>query len=327
MKRSTLTKFHRQLSIDTTGSTSMTYKEIAKYPNNKINTVLNICPQGYAMIIEGFGKYKYTQGPGLFLTVPIYHDITVFDTRELVLGVYKQYGHTSDNVMIGIAAQIYLQIIDPYKACYAVKQPLVAVVAHAQSIMRSSIGKYDLDHLLRDRVSINRDVHNALSASADSWGIKVNRIEITDLTPDEKVAKSMDLQATSERERRQTEKNAEASKRAMELESEGYKQKLINEAEGRKLQVINEAEGRAQSINIETKAEMDSITEYAKCGLNPRDILQYRTTLKYLDMMRSIASNGAKHTFFIGKDISNTNAMTKNIIDFISNKNDLTRDD
>lgn len=281
--------------------------QVSNYPPKKCNTILNVCDSGYLMVIETLGKFSGIERPGWFFAIPFFQTIKLVDVRELVIDVSKQHAHTLDNVQIGIAAQLYLQITDVEKACYKIKQPLLAIVSHAQSAMRTSVGKYDLDHLLKDRTSINKDVDTALIKSEDNWGIKVNRVEITELTPDVNIAKAMDLQATAERERRQTEKNADAKKRAMELESEGYRIKLINEATG-----------RAESLRIETEAHANAIKTLNQTGLQVQDVLKYQITSRYLDGLNKLALGGQHTTFFMGKDISSVNAMTSNVLELLN---------
>ncbi len=297
-----------------------TLYDIENYPMTKKNTVLNVCPQGYKMTLEAFGKFQAIKEPGWFWAIPYYHKIRVIDDRELVIDVVKQYAHTSDNVSIGIAAQLYLQVTDVYKACYKVKSPLVAIISHTQSAMRTSVGKYDLDHLLKDRNSINRDIDQALFESEKNWGIKINRVEITELTPDMKIAQSMDLQATAERERRQTEKNAEAKKRAMELGAEGTKILLQREAEGYETKLIHEARGRAEALRIETEAQMVVVDEMVKRGVTINDAIQYQLTNKYIAGLNSIAQTGKHTTYFMGKDMSDANVMVKNLLHDLNSK-------
>lgn len=288
--------------------TANTLFDIRSYPNSKTNTIFNVCPQGYKMVIETLGRFSSIKESGWFISIPLIQEIKyVVDDREMVIDVYKQFAHTLDNVQIGIAAQLYLRFTDVYKACYNIKQPLVAIVAHAQSAMRTSVGKYDLDHLLKDRASINRDVDNVLSKSAEQWGIKINRVEITELTPDNNIAKAMDLQATAERERRRTEKDADAKKRAMELESEGYKLKLINEATGKSESILVEATALAKVINV-----------LKESGIQPKDTLQLQIIQQYLSNLSIMANSGKHTTFFVGKDISNIKNMTANILDVLN---------
>lgn len=296
--------------------------DIARYPPRKINTILNICPQGYNMVIETVGKFSRMQGPGLFFCVPFFQKINyVIDDRELVVDVHRQFAYTLDNVQIAIAAQLYITITNPYKTCYNVRQPLLAIISHAQSAMRTSVGRNDLDHLLKDRKSINRDVDEALHKTEDCWGIKINRVEITELVPDAKIADAMDLQATAERERRQTEKNAEAKKRAMELEAEGYRNKVILEAEGDKQRAILTADGKAEALRIETDAQASTIEKLARSGkLSEETVLSFQTTLRYIESLTNVANNGKHTTFFVNKDISDVNVMTKSILPLIHNK-------
>lgn len=161
----------------------------------------------------------------------------------MVIDVAKLNAYTSDNVSISVAAQLYVQIVDVESACYKVTQPLVAVMSKAQSALRAAIGHNDLDHLLKDRNTINTIVGDALSKSVEEWGINVLRFEITELSPDKRIQEAMDLQSTAERERRSAVIAAEGKKKAMELEAEGKKRAMEFEAEGKKRAVELEARG------------------------------------------------------------------------------------
>lgn len=125
------------------------------------------------------------------------------DTRQIVIDIAKQNVFTSDNV----AAQLYLNVVDVNSACYKVQQPLVVVVSQAQSALRIAIGRNDLDHLLKDRNSINESVQHSLHGAAEQWGVDVSRFEITE---------------------------AEGKRRAMELEAEGKKLSIELEAHAKK---------------------------------------------------------------------------------------------
>lgn len=298
-------------------SSPSTKIDIHSYPCPKFNTILNVCPEGQRMVVETLGRYSTIHQSGWFFALPFFQKIKyVVDTRELVISVNPQYAHTLDNVEIAIAAQLYLQCVDSYKVCYNIRDPLVAVVSHTQSAMRTSVGKTDLDHLLKDRTSINSDVNIALQNAEENWGIRVKRVEITQLTPDSKIAHAMDLQATAERERRQTEKNAEAKKKAMELEAAGYKEKLILEAEGNKQKAILEAEGKAESLRVETEAQVKSMEIMSVGGLSNADVLKFQTTLRYINAMFALCQSGKHSTLFMGKDMSSVGALTKNILNF-----------
>lgn len=251
---------------------------IVDYPPRKPNTIVHFGKQGHRYVVERFGKFARIKTPGIFVTIPIIDRIYEVDTRQLVLDVSRQKAYTSDNVAISVAAQLYITIVDVEKACYEVKQPLVAIMSQAQSALRTTIGKHDLDHLLADRNIINKVISEALKSATERWGISVERFEITDLTPDPKIQAAMDLQSEAERKRRAAVIEAEGKKKSMELEAEGKKRAKELEAEG----VHNAAEIMATI---------------------PDHMLKYNITMSHIKMVGDLAGSG-QSTIFIPKDMS-----------------------
>lgn len=252
---------------------------LADYPRKKVPTILNFGRQGYQYVVERFGKFSRVEKPGIFWTIPVFESTYVLDTRQMVIDVAKQNAYTSDNVAVSVAAQLYISIVNVEHACYKVSQPLVAVMSKAQSALRTAIGQNDLDHLLKDRNSINIAVNTALNNSVEEWGINVIRFEITELSPDKRIQEAMDLQSTAERERRSSVIAAEGRKRAMELD-----------AEGKKRSVELEAEGLEKMANVVSQLE-------------PR-ILAYTVQMKHIDMVQKMAVYAKHNTYFVPKDIS-----------------------
>jgi regulator of protease activity HflC (stomatin/prohibitin superfamily) len=252
---------------------------LSDYPPRKNNWFFNFGSQGYAYVIERFGKFNRIANPGLFIALPIIERMYQVDTRMLVIDVNRQNAYTTDNVAVSVAAQLYLTIVDIEKACYKVEAPLVAVMSQAQSALRTSIGKYDLDHLLSDRNIINNSVREALSNSIEQWGINVSRFEITELTPDKKIQLAMDLQSTAERERRAAVTVAEGKQKAMILEAEGKKLAMELEAEGMK----------------NMASSMQNISS---------ELLSYNIALNHIKMVKELAVNGNHTNYFVPKDIS-----------------------
>ncbi|MDO5538102.1 MAG: paraslipin, partial [Desulfovibrionaceae bacterium] len=155
---------------------------------------------------------------------------------------------TSDNVSVSIDGVIYLQVVDPQKSAYGISDYVLGAVQLAQTSLRSSIGRMALDKTFESREHINREVCSDLNAATASWGVKILRYEIRDLTPPKSIMEAMERQVKAERE-----------KRAMVLQSEGEKQSKINIAEGQraaaialsegdKMAQINRAEGEAAQI-------------------------------------------------------------------------------
>lgn len=269
------------------------------YSNNgsksKLNTIINICPQGHKMIIERLGKYLRTQEPGLFLAIPLVDRIRyTFDMRELTIPIDPQRAITHDNASLEMAGNLFIQYIDAHRGAYGAENPIFSITEHAKAAMRSIVGQNPLDVLLKERESINQLIITELEKSTEPWGLKVRRYEITQINTEKATHDAMNKQVIAERSRREEVLQAEAIKRSAELKSEGERQRLINESEGSKIFAINKAEGEAQSIKVladsqyyqvikeaESKAKMLEIigeklsTEKGKAAANLNMALKY----------------------------------------------------
>ena len=141
--------------------------------------------------------------------------------KEVPLDVPSQVCITQDNTQLQVDGIIYFQITDPMRASYGSSNYVFAITQLAQTLLRSVIGKMELDKTFEERDAINASVVNALDEAAQNWGVKVLRYEIKDLTPPAEILRSMQAQITAERE-----------KRALIAASEGRKQEQINIATG-----------------------------------------------------------------------------------------------
>ena len=183
-----------------------------------ISRGLRIVPQQHAWIVERLGRFHKVLEPGLNLLIPIADNVAYkFDLRETPIDVKKQVCITKDNTQISIDGVLYLQITDPKAAAYGTSDPLSSMEQLAQTIMRSDVGKRQLDEVLSSRTELNTSIVSELDSAAVNWGVKVLRYEIRDITPPEDVIRAMELQITAERQ-----------KRAMIAKSEGDKQQAIN---------------------------------------------------------------------------------------------------
>eukprot|EP01039_Chlorochromonas_danica_P002906 gene2906-3172_t len=234
--------------------------DLDMWPHTENNTVLNICPQGKAMVVERLGKLHSIQHGGWFVAVPfIDHIRYVVDMREKALAISPQPAITKDNVHVAVSGNLYCQFVDPEKAAYGSNNPLYAVKQHAQSSMRAAIGEMELDEILHARAKLNSFIKSTVQESAQAWGLEIKRYEITEVTPDKFIMEAMDKQAAAERDRRKKVLEAEGSKRAAELESEGNKIRMKNESEGMLIKITNEAEGKKQRLILEAEADSRGI--------------------------------------------------------------------
>ena len=187
---------------------------------------------------------------------------------------------------------LYIRVFDAYKASYGVEDAEYAISQLAQTTMRSEIGQLSLDHVLKERQSLNANITTVLNEAAQDWGLKCLRYEIRDIHPPSNVLEAMHRQVSAER-----------SKRAEILESEGHRQAAINKAEGRKTSTIlaseaikaenvNTAEGEAQAILLKARASAQGIREIAKAiretpGGN--DAVSLQVAEKYVDAFGKLA--------------------------------------
>jgi regulator of protease activity HflC (stomatin/prohibitin superfamily) len=218
-----------------------------------ISRGIRIVPQQRAWIVERFGRFHNVLEPGLNLIIPLFDQAAYkFDLREAPINVAEQSCITKDNTQIMIDGILYLQITDPKKAAYGTSDPFMAVEQLAQTVMRSDIGKKNLDDVLSSRSELNTAIVQELDRAAVNWGVKVLRYEIRKIEPPAEVVRAMELQITAERQ-----------KRALIAKSEGERQQAINVAEGEKRSRVLGAEGEAEAINTVVKAQADAIRTIA----------------------------------------------------------------
>jgi regulator of protease activity HflC (stomatin/prohibitin superfamily) len=197
-----------------------------------------IVPQQNAWVVERLGKFDRTLTPGLKFVIPFVERVAYkHSLKEVPLDVPSQVCITKDNTQLQVDGIIYFQVTDPMRASYGSSNYVFAITQLAQTLLRSVIGKMELDKTFEERDSINASVVNALDEAAQNWGVKVLRYEIKDLTPPAEILRSMQAQITAERE-----------KRALIAASEGRKQEQINIAQGEAAAIIAVAEATADAI-------------------------------------------------------------------------------
>jgi regulator of protease activity HflC (stomatin/prohibitin superfamily) len=210
-------------------------------------------------LIERFGRYEKTVGPGLRWVMPFIKNLRRVDMREQVVDVPPQEVITKDNVVVTVDAVVYYQATDPVKLKYNVANFIVAATKLAQTNLRNVVGDMDLDDALTSRDTINAQLREILDEATDVWGTRVVRVEIQRIDPPADVTDAMHRQMKAERDRRALVTEAEGEKRSQILKAEGVKQSRILEAEGQaeaikqvaeaeKFQKLTVAEGEGQAI-------------------------------------------------------------------------------
>lgn len=272
-----------------------------------------IVEQQEVVIIQRLGKYKETLSAGLNFIVPfidspknIYKKVTInyrdggsssymqktsrIDLRETVCDFPRQSVITKDNVSISINAVLYFQIFNPEKSVYGVENLYEAIEKLTQTTLRQLIGKLELQETLTSRDKINTELRETIDSASDKWGVKVNRIELQDITPPADIQAAMDKQMKAEREKRAMIYEAEGEKESSIRIAEGQKEAAIRQAEGEKEAEILKAEGVAQARMIEAEAEKEAINRIIEALSTKGQADKYLIAMKYLETLKDMTS-------------------------------------
>lgn len=167
-------------------------------------------------VVFTLGRFWKVKGPGLVVIIPGVQQVVRVDLRTVVLEVPTQDVISRDNVSVKVSAVVYLRVIDPQKAIIQVADFLNATSQLAQTMLRSVLGKHQLDDMLAEREKLNNDIREALDTQTDAWGIKVANVEIKQVDLTESMIRAIARQAEAERERRAKVIHAEGELQASE---------------------------------------------------------------------------------------------------------------
>ena len=272
-------------------------------------TCIKIVPQAHSTVVERLGSYLTTWQTGLHIKVPfidrVHGGITL---KEQVADFPPQPVITKDNVTMSVDTVLFFQVMDSKLYCYGVENPLMAIENLTATTLRNIMGDLDLDTALVSRDTVNAKMREILDDATDAWGIKVNRVELKNITPPPVIQQAMEKQMKAEREKREAMLLAEGQKAAAITIAEGNKQSRILEAEGAKRQVIlaaeadrekqmREAEGEAAAIQNVQAATADGIRVVREAGADSAVL-----TMKALEALQVLA-NGQATKIIIPSDI------------------------
>jgi regulator of protease activity HflC (stomatin/prohibitin superfamily) len=166
--------------------------------------MVKVVQQYEQAIIFRFGKVlSAPRGAGLTVIRPFGDRIQKVNMQIVAMAVPAQEGITRDNVSVRVDAVVYFRVVDPVKATINVQNYLFAISQQAQTSLRSIIGQSEMDQLLAERDSVNRELRRIIDEPTEGpWGIRVERVEIKDVSLPEGMKRSMSRQAEAERERR-----------------------------------------------------------------------------------------------------------------------------
>ena len=289
---------------------------------------VKVVPQSETRVVERLGKFHSVLPPGLNIIWPfidrpktIYtrrvvrgmngrqmvqlSATPVIDLREQVYDFPSQQVITKDNVTTEINALLYFQIVDPKKSVYEIDNLPNAIEKLTQTSLRNVIGELELDETLTSRDTINSRLQAILDEATNKWGVKVNRVELQDITPPESVREAMEKQMQAERTRRAEILNAEGEKKSVILLSEGEKQSAINRAEAVKQSEILRAEGESRAKVLQAEAEARAIECVAQAIQNTKtDPATYMLAMKYIETLQEMVSGKDNKTVYIPYEAS-----------------------
>ncbi len=288
-----------------------------------------IIPQSETRVVERLGRFDRVLPSGINFLLPIidrerevykrdevsYADgskmavmrtTSRIDLREQVYDFAKQSVITKDNVTTTINALLYFQIVDPVKSVYEIDNLPNAIEKLTQTTLRNVIGELELDETLTSRDTINSKLRAVLDDATNKWGVKVNRVELQDITPPESVRRAMEQQMQAERERRAKVLEAKGQKEAIILQSEGEKASQINQAEAEKQTQILKAQGEADAKILEATAEAEAIRKVAEAIAESKtDPATYMLMMKYVETLKEIGAGNQSKTVFLPFEASN----------------------
>jgi regulator of protease activity HflC (stomatin/prohibitin superfamily) len=253
---------------------------------------LKVVPQQHAWVVERLGRYHGTLTPGLNFLMPFIDRVAYrHSLKEIPLDVPSQVCITRDNTQLQVDGILYFQVTDPMRASYGSSNYIVAITQLAQTTLRSVIGKMELDKTFEERDAINASVVNALDEAARTWGVKVLRYEIKDLTPPNEILRAMQQQITAEREKRALIAASEGKRQEQINLAEGQRQAFIAKSEGERQSEINLAQGEASAILAVAEATAEAIRKVAAAIREPggEQAVQLKVAEKAVDAYANLA--------------------------------------
>ena len=247
---------------------------------------VRIVPQADKYVVERFGRLHAVLGPGFNIIVPfldrVAHKISVLERQ---LPAMSQDAITSDNVLVAVETSVFYRIIEPEKTVYRIRDVDAAISTTVAGIVRSEIGRMELDQVQANRASLIEAVREQVANQVDDWGIEVTRAEILDVNLDQQTRAAMLQQLNAERARRAQVTEAEGKKRAVELQADGDLYAAQKQAEARRI----EADAEAYATSVVAEA-------IAKNGI---EAAQFQVALKQVEALVALGKGEGKQTIVV----------------------------
>ncbi len=262
---------------------------------------IKIVSQADVLIVERLGRFHRVLDGGFHVIIPFFDSVRArLSVREGLVDISRQQVITKDNVNIMVDGIVFLKVIDGRMAQYNVENYKMAISNLAMTTLRSAIGEMSLDMTLGGRDELNAKLQSALADAANNWGVKIMRVEISDISVPQDIEMAMNMQMKAEREKRAIELNAEAKKAALIRNAEALKQEKVLEAEAiermadaKKYEQIALAQGQKEAMEAINEAANSShaglefllanervkaFGELAKNSANDKILVPYETS-------------------------------------------------
>ncbi len=287
---------------------------------------IKIVPQSKAYVVERLGAYQDTWQTGLHIKIPFIERIAkIVSLKEKVADFPPQPVITKDNVTMQIDTVVFYQITDPKLYTYGVENPVAAIENLTATTLRNIIGELDFDTTLTSRDTINAKIRGVIDEATDSWGIKVNRVELKNIFPPKAIQDAMEKQMKAERERREAILKAEGEKASAILVAEGLKESQILAAEGEKEAAILRADAVRETKIRESAGEAEAIIAIQKAKaegirlLNEAAPTSQVLTLKGFDAFAA-AADGKATKIIIPSDLQGLATMATSAAELFEKK-------
>ena len=257
---------------------------------------IKIISQSDIYIVERLGKFHKVLDGGFHIIIPFVDQIrAVITVREQLVDITKQQVITKDNVNISVDGIVFLKVVDGKMALYNVDSYKRAIANLAMTTLRGEIGAMNLDDTLSSRDRLNSALQRALGDAADNWGVKIMRVEISEISVPQGIEEAMNLQMKAEREKRAIELKAQAEKEALIRNAEALKQEKVLQAEA--IERMADAKKYEQiALATAQKEAMDMINESMAQNAKAAEFLLARDRV---GAFNELAKNGSKDKILV----------------------------
>ena len=284
---------------------------------------IHIVTQAHAFVVERLGAFHTVWSTGLHFKIPFLDKVAKrISLMEQVVDFPPQPVITKDNVKMQIDTVVFYQITDCKLFTYGVQNPMAAIENLTATTLRNIIGELELDSTLTSRDIINTKMRTILDEATDSWGIKVNRVELKNIMPPKEIQDAMEKQMKAERERRESILKAEGEKNSAILVAEGRKQALILEAEAEKESQILRADAEREAMIRRAEGEAEAILKVQEATaqgiqkINEANPSQAVLTIKSLEAFER-AADGKANKIIIPSSIQGVAGLAASVAEVL----------